>query len=77
MTYLDLRLRLFYLRRILNYHCLVVLMKEPHKEKANFDIVKCILKRLAGESWNVKLLSAATDGAWSMVGRYQRAVALL
>lgn len=74
---MDFRLRLFYLRRILDYHCLAVLRKEPHKKKANFDIVKSILKRLAGESWNVKLLSAATGGAWSMVRRYQRAVALL
>lgn len=36
-----------------------------------FEIVKTVLHSLAGPSWTVKLLSAATGGTSNMTDRFQ------
>lgn len=48
-----------------------------HTSEAIFEILRDICEALAGDRWNKKLLSAATDCATNMFGRYQGAIILL
>lgn len=72
--YLDLRVRFFASGKLQNYHVLAVPMTDRHTGEVMFDIVKTVLHALVGPSWKEKLLSAATDGASNMTGRFQGAV---
>lgn len=76
-AHMDLRLCLVFQGSVHQFHILFVSTRASHTGEAIFKMVIVILRVLVDDSWIVKLLSAATNGARNMVQRYQGAVARL
>lgn len=76
-AYMDISVRIFAQGTIQKYHILCLPLQTSHTGIMMFETVYNVLAALVGEILSVNLLSAATDGARNMTGRYQGTVTCL
>lgn len=73
-SYIDVRVSLCVSGKVHNLHVLAISFHDSHNGEAMFSVIQYMLQALIGDNWCKRLISAATDGAASMVGKYQGAV---
>lgn len=70
-SYIDVRVFYYDLINIKNYHVLAIPIYDEHSGEKMYNLISRLLYTLVGESWKLKLIGIATDGAANIIGIIQ------